>query len=449
MSLLLAQAGTPVLTQIFADVGGASAPVLYCANAGKEPTSDPALDNTAELYSGRGLAMLRHGDVATLAASHVGPQRELVQHLSDVGVSRFRGDHIIGIPELERVSPRLSDDFVEELRRPDSALHDDLRRFGSRILLPYIFEPNTDVLAKMLGLRVDASARQSDRINNKLTTKRALARLGVPVPTWRAFYTEGGARRAFNELFEMARRDPRASGSIFAKLNRSAAGRGVKELRTRADFDRWVSDPRIQAAMRDRTLTGGAFMDIGVRPRAENPSPNFMIHVGPNGLSIYINGSYQMLLDGTAHVGNWGPVSQEDLNKVWPYLTIIAKWMQSMGICGLAGIDFVMGEDGVAYLMEINFRMNGSTTAAMLATFYGASAWIYGKIAVEDGTTVAQAANHLSQSHILFDGTSGAVILNALPALHGHGLMQGAFFAGNTSQARGIWENAQMTSPGH
>ncbi|MBW2557352.1 MAG: hypothetical protein JRD69_00675 [Deltaproteobacteria bacterium] len=123
----------------------------------------------------------------------------------------------------------------------------------------------------------------------------------------------------------------------------------------------------------------------------------------------------------------------------------IAAWMHRIGATGLAGIDFAMGADGVPYFLEINFRMNGSTTAAMIASFYNAPAWMYGKIHVKKGTGILDAIRHLTKSVILFNGTSGAIISNALPALHGHNFMQGVFLAANDSQVQTIYGQARMT----
>ena len=422
--------------------------VLYYPNAGMEPTSDLCLDDMAELYSGRGFGMLRSVDATVMEQRHVIHQRALVRHLNSVGISRFPPERIIGIPDMPGDHPRCSHAFVRELLRRKSPLAEQIQATGAKILLPYIGEANTDLVAQKLGLETGANRKTTDLINNKWYVKQALQNIGIPVPPGRKLTTSDTAHAAFRDLMDLARNDKTASGILFAKMNRSAAGRGITQLECRKDLDRWIIESKLCDPMQkfDSVISEGAFLDIGIALRDANQYPSSIIYVSPQkGCHLYINDSYQIIENGTDHVGNKGPLSLCDRKIIMPYMDKIAAWMHCMGAFGLAGVDFVMGANGVPYLLEINFRMNASTTAAMIASLKNSPAWMYGKIQVKSGTGIHESIRHISTSGILFNGTSGAIIINALPALHGHNFMQGVFLATNDFQLQAIYEKAQMT----
>lgn len=464
MNLAVAQQGT--LTQIY----GAT-PLVHFTNSGDATSGDPkTYDKLLGIMGGRLQLHLRSGDHIVYPEEVVAHQRALAAYHRAADLSELPDDHVVGIPGSVRRS--LSANY-SDLSPADRALLRDItepvRRQGG-VLLPYIASPGSECVARELGLAQDAMGRVGLNLNNKWYVKNGIQRLNdragrtlISTPYGRGVKNHDHAVRVFRDLLAIAKSDSRSDGRVWVLVNCSGGGKGLKAVRTERELEAWLAKPHVRAALAKQGIEGGVHMDVGIKPRAKDFSPSANLFVGhTRAEDLHLVSSYQLFAeDGKEWIGNIGPVSPEDKAKIRQVLPHIFDWIRSQGGFGFCGVDFIFGEDGTLYLIEINFRITGAMAAGFLARERGARAWIAAnEISVPWGTTIAACASHLSGNGILLgpsSPTSGVFVLNVLPALgfgNDNPVVQGGILAASRdegldilSQARIEEESATSDSP--
>lgn len=81
---------------------------------------------------------------------------------------------------------------------------------------------------------------------------------------------------------------------------------------------------------------------------------------------IYIGSAEQIISEDGKYKGNWITKENQPPNKVVEIGKQIMEKAVSLGYWGIAGIDIVIGEDNQIYVIDLNFRMNGSTVPLLL-----------------------------------------------------------------------------------
>lgn len=437
-----------------------AAPVVHFTNSTDATSGNPeGYDKLLHIMAGRFQGVLRPQDLVLYHEAVVKEQRALASYHREIDLSQLPDDHIIGLsgPLTHRLSDNFGDLGPEELGviREITA---PMRHARGR-LLPYIASPGSTRVSKKLHLPQDAHARVGLRLNNKLYTKKAIERqnnrsrsITIAQPLGMSIPNANVASRIFRYLRGIARSDPRSDGRVWAKLNCSGGGAGVIGLRDESTLYSWLQLPHVQQAFLKKGITGGVHMDVGIKARSFDSSPSVGIFVGrtPAQDRILI-GSYQLLINGKDWVGNVGPLSSQDRAKIQKILRPIFHFLRSQGGFGLCGIDFIVGEDGVFYLIEINFRITGAMAAGFIARERHAPAWIAAnEIPVPWNTSLDIYAGHLRSRKILLgpdSPTAGVFVLNGLPALgygNDHPVMQGGVLAGSRDEAVEYLNDAEI-----
>lgn len=83
---------------------------------------------------------------------------------------------------------------------------------------------------------------------------------------------------------------------------------------------------------------------------------------------VYLGASEQIINEEGTYKGNW--LEEVEEHQPPKQVTYLAKQVMekavSLGYWGIAGFDIVISEDGKIFVIDLNFRMNGSTTALLL-----------------------------------------------------------------------------------
>lgn len=292
---------------------------------------------------------------------------------------------------------------------------ESLANRGIRHYLPTICSPDAALAAQAFNLTIDGSPEATLRVNDKWNFNLAGAAVYVPDKSyddmprmpekWRlagttvgnemAFFTPPGTRitdiakavDVYDILIELAQNNSGLFGQrVFAKLTHSAAGRGVVGVTSKAQLCRWLEDPLVNTALTSLDPREGVMIDLAVKKRRANASPNINIYIADDEV-VVIGGSYQVLEGETRHIGNQGPVTEEDMQLLMPHIYNISRWAHAQGFRGIAGIDFVIGPQRQVWGLELNGRFNGSTAGVFLAL----------KLSGQDnpGTTVWHARNQM------------------------------------------------------
>lgn len=453
MNLAIAQ---NTLTQVLGAV-----PVVNATNSGDATSGDPqTYDKLLSMMGGRAQVCLRRDDYILYSDEVAYHQRELAAYHREVGLSQLPDDHVVGIPGSLRRS--LSANF-RDLSPADRALLRDItepvRRQGG-VLLPYIASPGSDYMARELGLSQHATENVGLALNNKWHVKHGIQQLNdgarrelIPTPFGKEVMNRDHAFRIFRGLLAIARSDWRSDGRVWAKLNCSGGGYGVKGLRTEAELEAWLELPHVQAALAKQGIEGGVHMDVSIDARDFDPSPSVGLWIGNSDIEDkYLAGQYQLFApDGKEWIGNIGPLSPADDEKVRRVLPHIFGWLRAQGARGFCGIDFIFGKDGTLYLIEVNFRITGAMAAGFVAKERHAAAWIAAnEISVPWGTTLDDYRRHLIGNNLLlgpWSPTSGVFVLNALPALgfgNDHSVVQSGILAASRDEAVDFMGGAQV-----
>lgn len=453
MNLAVAQ---NALTQVFGAV-----PVVHATNSGDATSGDPhTYDKLLSMMGGRAQVCLRRDDFIVYSDEVAQHQRALAAYQREVGLSRLSDDHVVGIPGSVRRS--LSANF-RDLSPADRALLRDItapvRRQGG-VLLPYIASPGSDHMAQELELAQHTTGDVGLKLNNKWYVKNGIQQFNdnarcdlIPTPFGKDAKNHDHAVRVFRDLLAIAKSDPRSDGRVWVLANCSGGGIGLKAVRTEDELEAWLSKPHMQAALARQGIEGGVHMDVSIAPRDFDHSPSAGLWIGNSDFEDkYLAGQYQLFApDGKEWIGNIGPLSPADDEKVRRVLPHIFRWLRSQGARGFCGIDFIFGKDGTLYLIEVNFRITGAMAAGFVARERGAAAWIAAnEISVPWGTTLGDYRSHLDRNNLLLgprSPTSGVFVLNALPALgfgNDNPVMQGGILAANRAEAVDFMGGAQV-----
>jgi hypothetical protein len=100
-------------------------------------------------------------------------------------------------------------------------------------------------------------------------------------------------------------------------------------------------------------------------PIARNPCLHFAVM--PDGVVRYLGFADQDVTDGGRYCGNWMELGEVLPRRVVDMATAIVKRGASLGYRGVAGIDMAILDDGQILVLDLNFRVNGSTAAVLLA----------------------------------------------------------------------------------
>jgi hypothetical protein len=274
---------------------------------------------------------------------------------------------------------------------------------------------------------------------------------GVNVPNGITFRSEEEARQAFSTLWSTGK-------SVWGKIARAVSGFGVDQIETLADFNEFLQKDVVREQMNDPSLGARIDEDLWV---PGTKFPNVLIWVGqsPAG-DRFLNASYQILAKKdpsderkTVHNGNVGPLTPEDRALINPVLPRIAEFIRSQGAAGYAGIDFVLRPKGSPgeriWVLECNFRVNGNSTPATVATeinapFFGA----HNASKVPKTITLPEIIANFRSRNLLWslkeDQEEGLMIANHATAEHG-GKIQIGSFAKTRARARKLLELAEIS----
>jgi len=452
--------GLNVLAQIYG-----STRVVHAPNAEEEKTAEADHTDSAtgesrrthlRKYGPRTAGITRrHDRLALPQSTRTDPHiRELVGYHQEIGVGGGLKDaHIIGVDMLEGQS--FSESFAASA---DAELKDELLKRGVHVYLPTVHSPEAAIAAGALGLEIEGSVAGTDFVNDKWEFNQAGSRVYLAdrdyaaMPTvkekWRtntpdspnafftapgrAFKTEAQALAAFDELMAIADAEPGTFKKlIYAKLKHSAAGRGVEKYKTKTEFLEWLRDPLVNKAMTSDDPNEGVFIDLSVIPRkGTRHSPNVNLYIADDEV-VVIGGSYQVLEGGTKHIGNEGPISEEDMKLLMPHIYNLARWARDNGFRGICGADFIIGQNKEVWGIELNGRFNGSTAGVFLAQELrgpsnpGTSLWhARNKMPVPAGVSLKEYTDYLRSQKLdsrdpdspngMFDHQTGGIIVLSL-----------------------------------
>ena len=134
----------------------------------------------------------------------------------------------------------------------------------------------------------------------------------------------------------------------------SAGGYGIRLCHTTAD---------VRAALRDF-----ARCDVLVVEEFLPITRSFCVQFATTAGSIVYLGAPEQIVDAAgAYVGSWFEPRREPLEEAIDLGRRVMNRAVSLGYRGFGGIDVVELEDGRFIVMDLNFRMNGSTTALLLS----------------------------------------------------------------------------------
>jgi len=125
-------------------------------------------------------------------------------------------------------------------------------------------------------------------------------------------------------------------------------------------------DPRDVAAAAERFV--GCADQLVVEeylPIKRNPCLHFAVM--PDGAVRYLGFADQDVTDAGRYCGNWIDVGSVLARPVVDMAMAVVKRAAALGYRGVVGIDMAMLDDGQTRVLDLNFRINGSTAAVLLA----------------------------------------------------------------------------------
>lgn len=287
------------------------------------------------------------------------------------------------------------------------------------LLIPVISSENSARIARELNMVQEASAESAHQANHKYNALSHLAERGVQVPFEKPFATENEAKALYLEF------KSRGIEKMLAKANRGASGQAIWEIMDSDTFDAFLGDKRAQEIMH---LDGFAMQEL-----VENivASPNVLFYVSPTNpeQDRIIKHSYQLLeknspedLIPQVHKGNVGPLRPEH----WEQLPELQKdiketmaWLRSVKAFGPGGIDVIIYHDPKDNclkhkIIEINFRFNGNSAAAMMshdqgAHYFGAD----NNVQVPELMSINEYINTIAENHYSPDTNEGIFVTNS------------------------------------
>jgi hypothetical protein len=87
----------------------------------------------------------------------------------------------------------------------------------------------------------------------------------------------------------------------------------------------------------------------------------------PDGRVRYLGFADQDVTDGGKYRGNWMQLGASLPTVVVEVAQDVVRRAAALGYRGIAGIDMVLSSDGRVYVLDLNFRVNGSTAAVLLS----------------------------------------------------------------------------------
>jgi len=363
-------------------------------------------------YILRQLAMLGPNDFLILPEEQLETAKELIRYLNKNHVTDLSIDNLILVSGGKN--------YLESVELSISSIRDRLKRSlaGRKgILLPYIQVRETAEMARILGLdehmgwNQESLTHPGELVNNKAYFLDKLEKNGIDVPQGYSVYTKAALIRAY-DYFKMS-----GVNVMFAKLGRSASGRGVNEIHERDTLDEFMGMPSFKKHMSENI---GVRLDVAI---PHDSAPNVYIYIDRYTKTVKIlGGSYQLLskrnptdVTGTIHIGNMGPLSDTDRKKLEPIVKDVAEVMIKENFFGFAGIDFVIDHSEKAYVLEVNGRINGNTPGLILATRLKSPFWgINNKVPVQRNATFKEIVDYFSHKKIEYDSKTneGVIVIN-------------------------------------
>ncbi len=137
----------------------------------------------------------------------------------------------------------------------------------------------------------------------------------------------------------------------------TGGGGAVAVCRTKADIDAAAAG---QLMMCQR-LVVEEFLDI-----VQSPCLHFAVM--PDQEVRYLGFAEQDVADDGRYQGNWIPLGGAPLpdDAVSAAMNVVRRGAE-LGFRGIVGIDLAMTRDGRTFVIDLNFRVNGSTTAVLMA----------------------------------------------------------------------------------
>lgn len=317
------------------------------------------------------------------------------------------------------------------------------------LLIPIISSKKSQFLAKELGLSHESTPESAYSANHKNNALTNLKKLGVEVPYEEEFHSEVGARQLFNKFKQ------EGINKMLAKASRGASGQAIWEITDEASLEKFLSEERVPEIME---MHGFAMQELIEDIVA---SPNILFYVGPQKhQDRHMAQSYQILaknhpddLIPQVHMGNKGPLKEEH----WDQMPEIKKdidttmdWLRSIEAYGTGGIDVVIYRDPATdtlkhKLIEINFRFNGNSAAAMMAQdknspFFAAD----NNAKVPANVSLNDYVNFLGENHYSPESNEGVFVTNAVTGEIGK--MQIGVMANTREKLNELMEVTQMVA---
>ncbi len=400
------QPGKPALEQIFPGKPGLRFDALDDERTSKADLRGPDRAGNVKTLRGRPVMLLGARDHMAVPAGELGMQQELGGYQRAIGLSNVNPKNLIGVPFSGGVFgfTKAVRDFVGE--NPS-----ELRSRGVKRVVPWIHSAEAAEIAKLGGLETENTTVDAvDIANDKLEFQRAAKKHGIPTAEYRHPTSIKQAINHFRQLQALARRHPDIySSTVYVKLQRSCAGRGVEKVTTVEELVRWLTEyPERLYALTSGDKYEGVILEAGLIPRDENASPNINFYITDDEEAdmLFLCGTIQALARGTAHAGNNGPIglNHRDFQAAEPALRKCIKWLRSIGYRGPVGIDLLFHKSGKVYVIETNARWNGSTAAGLKHAEFAdqpeAASFRYIKIPAPKGTAVNRVAEHLQTTKI-------------------------------------------------
>lgn len=352
--------------RVLEDLGIRRPGTLNSGNIQDEAGVDGILGISA--YADRGLAAIGSAHQIALNAN-----REAIKIMREVY-------HHCGVPfpseEQLCYLDGSNDETVHAIMNREFAQVDShIKQHGIHTYQPFIYSVGSQSFAERAKLSHRTTSETANRINNKAIVQADLRKLGVLVP-------EGRLVRSIQEAMEFV--DMLANQgyeSVGIKLTRAASGMGVFETKTAEILD--GSNTTLQK-YEDELTQNGLLIDGWIEGQIQG-SPNIQFWIGDSPEDdIYICASNQLLKadeiggKGKIHIGNISAPSLLGYSNLDEACKIIRNYCRESGYRGVIGIDFlhvIVNGEHLFFFMEINGRLNGSTTGGVIGGVTSAPFW--------------------------------------------------------------------------
>jgi len=216
-------------------------------------------------------------------------------------------------------------------------------------VLVWDYSDSSEAVCKEAGIKLLASPRHIVRaIEDKIELQKVLGELDLPSLPYRII--EPGNIPSWNDVRKTCGDDV-----IIQSAVNNANGSFTYRVRSEAEYGDVIRKHRHDALKVSVRVSGGSFNLGGVVL-----SHQFVPGIGMRQLV----GIPELTNVPFAYCGNEAPVSrwfsEDTIETAWRDLVRLSEWVRASGYRGLLGVDFVVDDAGVPYIVDINPRMQSS-----------------------------------------------------------------------------------------